>query len=319
MFAAIATLLLQPGACTVETAATTTVEAVAVDPERWIDRCITVAGAASWHMLYADVASIYRTGRLPNGNAGASQRFRIGLDDRHVSELRDWRGSIHPVTVTGRVDTCGRRAQRAESAARARNQPAVFTLSGYCHWLSGAVLIAERVERTGPPVERLMGAMLPRGSGELVEAPPTWRDRDALEEVADAFAAALRSDEAGPLANLLSVRPGTPHADHLLRQSRAAFRQLPHIPRTQLLHFISRYDPGQGLADNGSFEALTCFCRTADCSRLWPRSIMDADAAPERPYACYRVERGDWPGAVPQVSYSTSALLKEPQATALAR
>jgi hypothetical protein len=319
MFAtALAALLLQPAACTREAAADATIEAIRSAPERWVDRCVAISGIASWRVLYRDGASIYQVGYWPHAHAEAARRLRLGLDDRDVPELRSWRHAFTPVALVGRVDTCERRHERAAAeATRAEQDPGLIALSGYCHHSGGPLVIVSQVT-AGPAATRLTLASAP-GSYELMPVPARWRERDALGRTAAAFVAALRSGDSGALAGLLGERPSSAQGREAAARTLAAFGACRRRQPAQIAHFVSRFDPDMGLQEGGAFSARTCLCRTGDCSRSWPLSVMDADAAPERPYACFEASRGEWAGARVRVSFSDEAILKEPPRTAMQR
>lgn len=131
MSATVAALLLQLMPCAPGEATATTLQAIIDAPERWLDRCVTVEARTSGRVLYAR-----------DGQDGENAD-RVGLDNAEAIGLRLARDRDVRVTVTGRVDSCRRRAElvrRETSGDRGRNF--IVLLSGYCHYASGPVLVA---------------------------------------------------------------------------------------------------------------------------------------------------------------------------------
>lgn len=88
MILAAAALALTAPICTAENAVPATIEAITVDGERWLDRCVAVSGITNGRQLYTGVTELYRALRSDDeGRADlAYRRHRIGLDSRRLRE-----------------------------------------------------------------------------------------------------------------------------------------------------------------------------------------------------------------------------------------
>jgi len=250
-------------------------------------------------MLYADRESIYRIGYNRKG-PGAADGLSVGWDDRGLANIDAWRRSAIPAEVVGIVDSCERRMQRVIDAG------GIPFLGGYCHYHGGPVIVPSTANLHGQPLERMRGEALRERLGDLIPMPDDWRDRPEVEKIAGALAAAAGAGNAAEVAGLLGAEPADPRVGALLLQGPG------HSPTSRPALFISRYAPDQGLRSPHGYDALGCICRGEDCADLWPLARIDADAAPERPYACFKIERGDWRGARAEVTAGTRSWLREP-------
>jgi hypothetical protein len=275
-------------ACTPERASRTSIEAIAAEPAKWLDRCVTVSGIADSLRLHTNVDAIYRFSRLgADGNpAPADRRLHVGIDRQELRSSPALRARATRIEVTGIVDSCERRFQRVVDAG------GVPFLGGYCHYYRGPTIAVTRYSISGQNYSRLVGEAARRRVGSLVEPPRDWEWRDELEAVGNDFVGALRAGNRARLAELLSY--GAPleeeRIDALL--SGPAYRVL-REGRVGKAKLLTRAVNGRFLPSTGSnsdhTSAYLCYCKTADCEGLWPIASIDADAGQGRPYACVSV------------------------------
>ena len=136
MLALLAALLLNPpvapalsaflAPCEPQDTRSVTVEQIAAAGEAWLQRCVTVSGRTAGRTL-----------------RGADGPVLIGHDKSEVLGVDFAAEDDVFVTVTGRIDSCGRR-ERALSARRRDRNVAFVLHAGSCHFQGGAVLVASR-------------------------------------------------------------------------------------------------------------------------------------------------------------------------------
>lgn len=70
-------------------------------------------------------------------------------------------------------------------------------------------------------------------------------------------------------------------------------------------------------SDDSPQDLAVCYCRTDDCSGLWPIAMIDADANEYRPYACLNrsISPRSYRGRVDYLYLDTEAALQEPGET----
>lgn len=290
-------------ACTPERATRTTVEAIAAEPARWLDRCVTISGIANGVRLHANVDAIYRFSRLgADGNpVPADRKLHVGIDRQELRANPKLRARATRIEVTGTVDSCQRRSQRIIDAG------GIPFLGGYCHYFKGPTIVVTRYSISPQQYTRLVGEDARRRVGSLVEPPQDWEWRDELETVGHDFAAAVRTGDRTRLAELLSY--GAPlegeRIDTLL--TGPAYRQMREgrVGKVKLLvrAVNGRFESGIASSDGHTFAHL-CYCKTADCEGLWPIASIDADAGADRPYVCASVSGRIAPPAEPEMSVS---------------
>ena len=116
--------------CTQQETRSATVAEIAAAGEEWLQRCVTVSGRTSGRVLQA-----------------ADSQDAMGLDNSEVLGIDFATEDDVAVTVTGRIDSCGRR-ERALEERRRRVPNAIILHAGYCHHRGGSVLVASQGSRT---------------------------------------------------------------------------------------------------------------------------------------------------------------------------
>jgi hypothetical protein len=327
---------LNLGSCTPATAQNVSVRQLASRPRRYEGRCVTVSGPTYATRMYASVPSIYLSvkrgsdGQVPARNLTGRLGLYFGSgsdgDGRPLlpTELLD---GYRPVTVTGVVDSCERMGRALPGRPVEQADPetgemtvTVTMLGGYCHSSGGAVLWVTRssVDSAGR-YERLVGQVAGDRFGRLVPAPSEWRHFRPLRNLANRFHGAVSAGHRAELSKLfgkfgaasstlqfLLDDPASPFVD-----LRGGKRRLPFII------LVEEWDQdGVPAADRRTQDAVICFCRTNDCSALWPIAKMDAVADPDHPYACVGVSEDATRSVfLNDLTYGgVSAPLKEPGA-----
>lgn len=293
--------------CTPDTARRSSFEDALASPEP-DRRCMTVEGLWVGNQLYDGVDGYYRTARAGmSGSAPVPSRLGV----------YGWRGRIEPPDIptparlTGRVGDC-------EDLGRAANVIMVF---GYCHYVPGGYIALGGAEITGPTPERLLGAETRAGIGQLLEPPPDWAHRIYVEGQVRAWLASLRRGDITAYANAMGLSsyaadPDEPHSEThaLFRQPRSVFDRLRNDPvgPPRIWLFAPRErDPDDPPVDSTDVDALACFRLGDWTDDRWPVAGVDADNAPERPYACVAVGRETYDGETEEhidVPHSTSSL-----------
>jgi hypothetical protein len=328
--------LAQPiaaASCTPATAIEATVGQVGGDLQKYMGRCVTVAGPFGRTALYGRVEDLYlanRYGLRGNPDPEVERRARVGLYSKN-NELRQLRtpgaGLAH-IRVTGTVDSCGRKQAAAEAHESSLGRPAIVMMSGYCHYHDGAVIdVTSYAIDPARRYERLLGSDAQARLGDIVEMPGSWPYAGELRGMAAKFLAALRAKDRTLLAELHD-RPVSSTNEHdqsvltlLVDQPDSPFAQLRfsafnaplrlYVPQIEAL----QHRQGTKLA---FVRGLACFCRTADCHGRWPISLNDGDNWTTRPYACISIHKQDWPGGklIVETPVSSGGWLKEPAHTA---
>ena len=150
----LAAVLVAPPAapCTAATSIHSTVAEIGSNLDRFMGKCVTVAGPFSGLAMFGGVEDMYLTSRFaPDGNydRAAEKKGRLGLDSPK-SDLRGLKfDRIRRIQVTGTVDSCERRGANARAEMERQNSrrnPAgditIIMLTGYCHYYPGAVVTA---------------------------------------------------------------------------------------------------------------------------------------------------------------------------------
>jgi hypothetical protein len=162
------------------------------------------------------------------------------------------------------------------------------------------------------PVARLTGEAARRRFGDLAPMARSATHHFALTKAAAQWFSAVQTAEPLGIAQIFGASEAEarfavndPESDvWRLRNDPASpfsvFRGRTDLP--QLALFVPKAagapatDPSSDEA-SGEFGALACFCRVADCRRLWPIAAADAGHDLRRPYACVVVtDEGAEPG-----------------------
>ncbi|HEY6815841.1 MAG TPA: hypothetical protein VI168_09915 [Croceibacterium sp.] len=308
---------VQPAPCTEAESVRTTVVEIGRDPERFLDQCVTVTGAVSGIFMFSGQEGMYlayRYGREGNPD-GEARMHRIGIDRQDIRNLR----MTYPqeTTVTGRVDSCERRAERIRAAG------GIPFLGGYCHYADGPTIVVDRYSITEKRYERMTGEAARARYGNLALMPEDWPTRDQAEAAVAEFLTALRAGDRAAMAELHEA-PDEPNEHYdsllygLLQDTYSPFLQARKGEGGQVAYFVLAGADGTLFGrEYAKPTGYACFCRTADCTDRWPISSNDANNAWDRPYACTHIELRDYR---PDPVFSTpvgDGWLVEPAATAM--
>jgi hypothetical protein len=270
-----------------------TIPQIAADPDKYVGRCVAVAGVMHLTYLFESVDGVYlQPHDLRNP---ASSGFQLGLDNvrRHFSER------YRHVAIVGRVQDC-------ETVREAAHDSGAVMVMGYCHYFNGPYLWVHDIQyRSGRPFERRMGSYERKDYGDLEPAPEGWPHRAQVEALADEFLRALRASDRQRLAGMhfRDVELDWPEDEaallrFLLKNGKSPFASI-RTGRMQPEHIIlverARLYPGEEAAADpdqvADYGAIVCFCREPSCAGRWPIALFDADNVPARPYACTQVDR----------------------------
>ena len=301
--------------CTIETSTPASVVEIAGDPDRFLDRCVTVSGAVAGISIYSGREGMYLAHRFgSDGNySEEGRRHRIGIDRQDIRDLR----MAYPqqATVTGRVDSCERRYKRIADAG------GIAFLAGYCHYHSGPTIVVDSYSITEKRHERLIGEAARADFGDLAFMPSDWPARAGSEAVVADFLAAVRRGDRARLAELHDFtdtdnehRRGVLYA--LLQDAESPFTALRQGEAPQSTLFVSMAEDGTLFGREGTAPGgLACFCRTEDCTGLWPIALNDANNARDRPFVCTHLQ-GDGSRPAWLVTPVGGGWLMEPAASA---
>lgn len=303
--------------CTEDEAIPTTVVEIATDPDRFLDRCVTVTGAVAGVSMYSGREGMYLAFRYgTDGNYSAESRLhRIGIDRQDIRNLR--LAFPRQTTVTGRVDSCERRFDRVVAAG------GIPFLGGYCHYFSGPTIMVDSYAITERRHERMTGETARARYGNLAFMPDDWPGRPGAEAIVAEFLTALRTGNREKLAELHDFDDENNEYQRgvlsdLLTRSHSPFAEARLAEPSQVAFFVSMAGDGSLLSHEGMGSASTvCLCRTNDCTGLWPISLNDANNAPDRPYACTFLQANEH-GPAWLVTPDDGGWLTEPAATAFA-
>lgn len=302
--------------CTASTATPVAVTDIGERLEYYLGRCVTVSGPATSLALFSSVEGIYRSQRLTaegNSDPGEARRHRLGLSSRNNAIRSLKLGKVPWMTVTGIVDSCERKRDRAVEAARAAGEVAVIVGAGYCHYYGGAVVnaVAFSIDRS-KAAQRLTGEAARREVGDLVPAPDDWPQLAALRRTGEEFRLALGRGDKRALAEMhdMSAKPGGQDSvfiENLVSGAESPFAEVRRDPSLPMALFVRRGElerARSGRLPEWHFGTV-CFARRADRSIDWPISANNADNDPARPYACASVVQRDW--AVRKIGVDTPA------------
>jgi hypothetical protein len=285
--------------------------------------CVRMSGIGSDRTLFDSREGVYR-GIQAGGWFADPHR----LDFHHPDvEAATTQTGARRLVVTGRLWTCMVRV-----GPNSWNRvDGVRHCSGRPH-----ILLADRIEWTwdrSRPLERLVGEEMRARFGNLVEATEAWPRLPAARAAAAEFLDALRSADRARMARLHGGEVGDGSAyiplllNYLFDNYYGPFQQLHQRREVQTAIFVPRRRPWQpAIVDHP--RATICYCRTADCTGLWPISSGD-ETGSDRPYACTAWEapiRIPFSNAVPPPetagvinTYASAGWLAEPSQSAFRR
>jgi len=305
-----------PPPCTVEESTPATVIEIANDPERFLDRCVTVTGAVAGIGMYSGREGMYLAHRYDREGRRSEQArlHRIGIDRQDIRDLQ----MAYPqqTTVTGRVDSCERRFKRIEEAG------GIPFLGGYCHYASGPTIVVDSYSITEQRHERLTGEAARAAYGDLAFMPADWPARAGTEGVVADFLSAVRRGDRPRLAELHEFTDENNQYQRevlyaLLQDTDSPFAALRQGRDPQTALFVTMAEDGTLLGgERAAPSGLACFCRTEDCTGLWPISMNDATNAPDRPFVCTHLQ-GDGSRPAWLVTPVREGWLTEPAASAI--
>lgn len=285
MIATLATLLLAAGQtqaaqqaerCTMRTAVAADVRAMAREPQRWLGRCVRLVGYVSYNHFYADVGGYYRyfasdyDDHRNDGWLGLYPRRRYGF-----------RGPMQRGSVVGIVHDCESDQERSDA----------IMMMGFCHYRYGLVLreVSLRAQAS-VDFHRQTGDGARRAIGDLETAEEAGPLPPEVSSLFNRFILAVRAGDQATLQGLIVSNYGDEQDEHRRVAAERAFLLGSESPlavlraarEPQVAYFRSRLP--RHVERPGNWHA--CFCKTADCSNVWPISESDATADPVRPYLC---------------------------------
>lgn len=243
-------------------------------------RCLEVSGIGTTRRIWASVEDMYLLS--PDGRAASGHS--LDIERLELSETDPGSSRAGHVTVVGRFWPCPSRNAATDDVVR------------QLQCVVPPTLVPERMHFTfdfARPVERLVGEEMRARFGSLVEAPADW----PYLATARAFADLLPSKLAERDRNWVAQAHGFPAwlsegelFFYMFGGSDSPFRQVLEAKSPQSIILIDSKpepvgSPGIGRLDDD--EALICYCRTRDCSGLWPIRLGDHSGT-TRPFACTR-------------------------------
>jgi hypothetical protein len=261
------------------------VERVVAEAGTLLGRCVTVEAKARGRSLYSGLQGEYlaaRHGAL-DGNP-----YRLGyypFDDGVSPE------TLLPgrYVLTGVVMTC----VHLQRLLEARNTDPDFLpqVTGYCHQLSGPVIMPELRQRA-PDVreERFVGEEARAHFGDIERAPADWPHLPRMLAAATAFRRAAAAGDRAALARLHLFDEDDPDAQLIyshIASGAGGFDALRGPREPQLAVFVDLESVRRRAEEEGDRPAAyLCFCRIDGCDGLWPISSLDTGARDDRPYVC---------------------------------
>lgn len=285
MIAALAFLLLSGGQPVsrppvAEPCTRTSVEEIAAAPDSFVGRCVSVSGIAGRARLFGSVEGFYRDGRVDEGGSGRGHVGLVGVDGPAGRPNED------PVflDIVGRVATCGQLREVAVQAGRPELVPP------YCRFgLAPVILVGDQRPGSSRRIERLLCEENRRLLGTLELAPSDWDLLPQLRQAAERFRRAVAARDVAALREMHGLAedpfPDPELLPHILDEPDSPFAELRDGSPRQLA-ILRRTDPGLREQARRDGFAFLCFCRTGDCSGLWPISFDDAQSRPDRPFVC---------------------------------
>lgn len=291
--------------CTAAVAIKASVVAINDAPEKWVGRCVALAGPAGSIEMYSGVEGMYLSRRFgPDGNfdeRGLKHRIGLYSDDNGIRSSKLYKSGIPKISVIGTVDTCERMQTAAEARAQRHNPgvPTIIMMGGYCHYYRGAVVRATSYSfNPAWRYERLAGEPARTRFGSLSHLPIYWPSRGRLQELATLFRAAIARGDETELAGLhdLGSDASSPYRKKMLLFLKQEMRDRFAVPpggASEEQAFLVSYLPPDSPAYERSREGdartafgLVCYCRTRDCTKLWPLAGIDVNNRADQPYVC---------------------------------
>jgi hypothetical protein len=322
VIAALASLLLAAGQpqphgadCTMANAVPADAQRMAREPARWLGRCVRIEGYVSYNHFYSDVAGFYRyfasdyRDHRNDGWLGLYPRDRYGF-----------RGPMRRGAVAGVVHDCETDRDRAE----AERPDSIVMMTGFCHYRYGLVLnpasfrAAEAVE-----FERQIGEVARSSFGDLLSGSEAGEVPPEVAALVERFAAAILARDEERLSALVEFvdRDDQAHEEGAWRRSfflGEANSPLGDVRASSQRIMFRERRSARSEDPFGGWHV--CFCRTPDCTGIWPISTVDATASPEHPYWCASMYNRDY--RLPPVTIGIStrpAYPLEPARTAFRR
>ena len=272
-----------PSACSARTAEPATIQRIMENPAGYSGRCVAVTALTHGFLLFSSVEGYYRAGPLMGGDPARdpADRERLGLDnDRIMRRLPQ--GGLHHVTAIGRVQIC----EQVRDMVSAREAPGTVSwVTGFCHVANGPYLWLHGLRSRGRSgAVRLAGEANRGRIGDLVPAPGSWPHRRFVEVQAGRWLRALQGGDRREFGRIhLEAEIGGRRATRLAFGRHRGFADI-RRGRPQSIILVRREPPDR----EDDYSSTICFCRTGDCSHLWPIAEIDADNAETRPYVCTR-------------------------------
>jgi hypothetical protein len=281
-----------------------TVEEVEAAPDRFSDRCVVVSGLGGRLRLFGSVESYYRFGvAAKGGHVGL-----VGIDGP-AGRLR---GEPIFLTVVGYVSTCRKLGDMLRQAGHPDRLP-TYCLFG----LDPVIVVTDQTADPTRHAERLVGEENRRIHGTLELAPSDWPLRPKLLRAAKEFGKAIAAGNVAALKSMHGEKAGSDREllPYLLQRTDSPFAEL-RRRRPRQIAILLRTSPAFRETSRRDGFAFLCFCRTADCTALWPISFEDAENRPDRPYACTYYDPTE---IAPFSTFIGPGFLPEPEASAFHR
>lgn len=285
--------------CSFANAVPADVRQMAAEPGRWLQRCVRLEGYVDYNRFYSDVGGYYSYlasnygERRNDGWLGLYPRRRYGFG-----------GPMRRGSVVGIVHDCETDRARAEAEA----PDTLVMMTGFCHYRYGLVLMPAAFRR-GPEAEftRQLGEEARRRFGDLQTESEAGAAPPEVRALASRFVAAVATGNEPVLNELVSFsREGEETAARRAAARRAfllgggtshlsVLRRASGAPQSAF--FRQRTSASVGEYPYRGWHA--CYCRTADCTGLWPISHFDATADSSRPYLCINMFNENDPRLAP--------------------
>jgi hypothetical protein len=281
-----------PRPCDADRAERATVAQIVADADAWYGRCVAVPALKEGLRLYAGVEAYYRArGRIADPAADPQAWSGVGLDNPRLLRGRIREG-FSAVTAIGRVQDCEEMSAAVEASL---GPDQIGWVAGYCHYSSGPVIWLRElrhVRRLAPL--RHMGERARAAYGDLALAPADWPHHEHVTGRAEAFLTALRDGDRRAFAELHDGGVNLGRSHEAARFAFSPSSPFAEIARAedppQMSIFVDRAVQAENPPRrHDAVSATVCFCRSADCTGIWPIARIDADNRRARPYACTRL------------------------------
>ena len=301
--------------CAVSEATPVTANQLLLDPKAYEGRCITVSGWLADGSLYQDVEDFYRPSSLDKKHEPSEARF-IGVYHyydydwdfadvdptlRSYSTEIDYEDGPEWVTITGRAGDC-------ESGRPNEDAPYLLlaTDHSYCGWSGVAYVKAQIVAiDLSKRATRLTDQSLRDTLGTLVRLEKNDPHFAEGSRIASAFYTDMRKalilKEEDAIARHFGIPEGvtieTSRFEEFYELASSAFsfssgepyRYDPTIPQMALFRFDENLRSQMDEDDLADPFDFMCFCKTEDCSDVWPLRGDDTYYREDRPFACAQI------------------------------